>query len=435
METKREVFSNQLKDFPQSELWRLFIDGHRQNEGPLTFDVKEKGYLKGCLNAFGDMMSHIHDPVTTNLILKLHNTALKAVDDNARFDAINGIDYKGSDFNFRDGPPTSFGIVLNNTVDNQFNESQLQNLQKKANLSIDGLHELLAIMKSHEGKFIELERSNRPIDVSMPFDKLVNIIHSGNCAIFLKKDTFEHIQDRINSSIGSYYHAIKSARSDDGKLSAIITFVKELELNHYFSDANCRTTVCLLMNKLLMENGFSPAIHENPNRVDGYSTKELMLEVKNGMEKFKEFTLSNHVKIDLKKIKIDNTSTKDEIKYQISDLFKNDPLCALAQVNHLHINIPEYFDVKAHKIPMIASLMEKTEKNINKIGLIKEALAEVYADKLKECLEKNPKISAKNFSDIMANHKIFNESPVLISTVSRALSDHTNEVRQESLRK
>lgn len=412
---------NPLKDFPKSELWRLFIDGYRQNEGPLAFDVREKGYLAGALNAFDYLMTQISEPVSTDMILNLHNIALDTVNK-----ASGGRLYHKNEFSFRGRQGIDFGMVLNTTVDPSLSDEDQKKLSAKANFSEEGLQELVDLMRSEQGKFIKIVRDDtkQVLDVNIPFDELAKIIRENSCKVFLGKDTIENIHTRINSSIKNYYLAIQNSQPDDEKLIAIIRFVKDLEVNHYFTDANCRTTVCLLMNKLLIDNGFCPSIHENPNRVDGYSTQELTREVKNGMERFKSYSIQPENKLALKKIHINSTTDMAAVKTTIERTISTDPLCALAQLNHLASNITESFGIKTSPIPMIAALLDK--QNFKKE--LRECLNTLYIEQVNKCLAINSDLSPRAFSEIIANHKIFNENPNLVRAISQAFTDRQIEI-------
>lgn len=93
----------------------------------------------------------------------------------------------------------------------------------------------------------------------------------------------------INDWFDKYYKAIADAKDDNDKLTAIVSLCKTLEIAHFFADANQRTIVFVLLNKLLIENGFSPTVVDDPYIFDGYkSKKELVAEVIKGQEYFKE---------------------------------------------------------------------------------------------------------------------------------------------------
>lgn len=78
---------------------------------------------------------------------------------------------------------------------------------------------------------------------------------------------------------------MKNAKTEDDKLALIAEFVMTLEILHFFMDGNQRTTVFVILNKLLIENGLTPVIMPDPSVFDGYmSSKELVGEIKKGMK-------------------------------------------------------------------------------------------------------------------------------------------------------
>lgn len=97
------------------------------------------------------------------------------------------------------------------------------------------------------------------------------------------------ITDAMNYYIGVYQKEIIQADSNEKKLSCIATLIHELELLHPFTDGNCRTFVFALLPKLLIEQGFTPVILENPNRFDLFSNQELVEEIKKGLVQFKNY--------------------------------------------------------------------------------------------------------------------------------------------------
>jgi hypothetical protein len=76
----------------------------------------------------------------------------------------------------------------------------------------------------------------------------------------------------------------------DAKLRRIVKTIRALHVGHFFGDANGRLNIFLLLNKLLIEEGFSPAIlPNNPDVFGGLKTLDgLVQDVLKGMELFKQ---------------------------------------------------------------------------------------------------------------------------------------------------
>ena len=66
-------------------------------------------------------------------------------------------------------------------------------------------------------------------------------------------------------------------------LKHIATFCRHLELLHPFPDGNGRVAVNVILNYLLVKNGFIPATFYEPNIFDMYSEDELVDCIKDGM--------------------------------------------------------------------------------------------------------------------------------------------------------
>ena len=87
----------------------------------------------------------------------------------------------------------------------------------------------------------------------------------------------------IQSNIDQYAKSIESALSPREKVRAIVKFIQACELVHPFKDANGRTFCMLLINFLLMKEGFPPAILFDSNHLNLYSQEEMVSAVVKGM--------------------------------------------------------------------------------------------------------------------------------------------------------
>jgi hypothetical protein len=75
----------------------------------------------------------------------------------------------------------------------------------------------------------------------------------------------------------------------DAKLRAICKAVRALHVGHFFADANGRLNTMLILNQLLMEQGFSPTIVSDNSWFGGSKTLDTLVDmVEDGMEEFKE---------------------------------------------------------------------------------------------------------------------------------------------------
>lgn len=88
-----------------------------------------------------------------------------------------------------------------------------------------------------------------------------------------------------NNFFTRYYGEIGTAGGPLDKLTAIVRLVRALHVYHFFRDANGRLNTMVVLNKLLMENGFPPSIVSDPAIFGGGLTlTELLDDVEAGMK-------------------------------------------------------------------------------------------------------------------------------------------------------
>jgi hypothetical protein len=241
--------------------WRLFIDGCRQKEtNPLIFDRNEPGYHNQMYKAFLLMEKTLTAPLSIDLIMALHDFAVKGVGGQIR-----------SASGFDDNPrETSCGL-------------------RSSNATPKGLTQL----------FQEFSSFTRPL-VDCHFLRECTLEET--LKVFIEAPSYACVQrygmlldekqlrEKLQEFIDEYHHSIAIAQNDPELiLKAIATFVHKGNVLHPFKDGNTRTFVFLIANKLLLQNNFSPAIFENPNKFDGYSTEELFIVMKQALEKAKSY--------------------------------------------------------------------------------------------------------------------------------------------------
>ena len=93
---------------------------------------------------------------------------------------------------------------------------------------------------------------------------------------------------RLDKAWQQYEEECAAAQGDDEVLTAIVRILRYQTIAHAWQDGNGRTIVALL-NKLLIENGFYPAVLDPPAgfKFGGYlSLKEAVKEVADGIARF-----------------------------------------------------------------------------------------------------------------------------------------------------
>lgn len=275
----------EFQGFPPTSLWRLFIDGNRQLQaGPGGFDVKEPGYLKSLFIGFNWLLETLEETPSLEYLQKLHQLATS----HTKLSSTGGEGRQLEVF-LEDFPRgiRNTGVRI---------ELEAQGIN--ANFTEAGLKELYEKLKTGDtyfsfqrrdpifGELNEIDGSN--VD-KIDFKDFLQLIQKEFWTIDLRNSSVSLIEPRIHKILARYNQDIEKTKSDDEKLFAIASCVHELELSHSFFDGNCRTFAILFLIKLLLQQKFSPAILENPNRFDAYSVAELVQEIKNGMKVFQAF--------------------------------------------------------------------------------------------------------------------------------------------------
>ncbi len=233
----KDKFNVHFSDFPHQELWRLFIDGvKQQNEhGWLDYEMREPDFILAMVSGFKYIKHSITMPLNITLLKILHAECSSNV---------ISLDSSHSPGRIRDMTDNGFRLTLNE------------------NASILGLIQL-----------------NAEIDGSS-FSELYN--HRFN--MFSLKSCL--IEKEVEKILKNYHQNILFSTHEEAHLYSIIELIIKLERLHPFRDANCRTLCILLLNRELIKNGFSPVILDNPNRFNGYSRDELRNEIVEGMLQF-----------------------------------------------------------------------------------------------------------------------------------------------------
>ncbi|CAM3144347.1 ankyrin repeat-containing protein [Legionella steigerwaltii] len=221
------------QDFPELELWRLFMDGYQQEAGWSNYDAREKGCINQLYQAWLYTKNTMTEPLTPEYFKKIHSICAKGI----IWNNTEGMYRKyGASFALSTRTLTFLGYIEHLT---QFNN--LCTLERRGPLGFDAITS------------IETERLDTVI-----------------------KEIIEEYESTVCT------HAEKP----EDLLYDIIIFCKKLELIHPFNDCNGRLFCNLLLNRELVRHGFSPTILDNPNMIEGFTIKEFMSEVIRGMNSF-----------------------------------------------------------------------------------------------------------------------------------------------------
>lgn len=272
------------RSIPADEVWRFFIDGDLQkSDSWLGFEKRESGYMRAMVNAF-DLIFDPTSKLSNKFIKNLHYLATLNVK-NLNYDTT---ETKGSRGQFRQEISERCNYRLCAAVTTLDGLKEIGDKMDKQDHLSDPTYNGI-IVHPKKGETLSIEETKKiyedtAIDlvnkIFASFDKKDNK-HIFKWESFLReKDGFDK---KMHQFILDYQKAIGELTSPLEKLTSIVTFIRDCEQLHPFCDANCRTFCMLLLNYLLITNGFPLAIQYDPNRFDAYSIKELTQEVIHGM--------------------------------------------------------------------------------------------------------------------------------------------------------
>lgn len=291
-----------IHHFPKEELWRFFIDGvEQQSKGWQGFLDREPAYLDSIFSAAAIAFTHIEQPLNVALLRNLHSAATKNVfttgrraefvgrfrDSIVRFNGLN---------TWRDGHPsnnvTHEGLTeLLIKIENGFPVAVGCDTKSGKKVVINTQN--IASFKHSLKQFIdqlELDPKTNSVPEEKDHAPLTNeqlaqkILAQRGRQFYLKTNNeITSIESALLRTIDHFNLIINKAEHPDDKLVAIVSCVQDLEQIHPFLDGNCRVFCMLVLNRLLLQNGFLPVILPDPNCFDGNSVKQLVTIVKQGM--------------------------------------------------------------------------------------------------------------------------------------------------------
>lgn len=330
IEEVKQQFLKELQESRWDKVDQQFTlqDMLNLDKGLVPFEINEPGYLKGIYKAFQLVMAQ-SARLDIPFIQYLHRTAM--------------LDVKGSNYDhdqqglgaFRRFAETGFRLTpqcaskggvaafLKNKKDYQYLELRVVEDAKVVG-AIEISNESLKLIQEYasddfehrlvgarsEVKFAEYCHSpdakaafikkikedaqlNKQIlklgetpDKAM--DELYKIIRaSGDGRLqlcYVCRIAADEIVNELSRQIGEYQAAILQATKPIDKIKAIAKFVVDSELLHPFHDANGRIFCMLVINFLLLEQGFPLSLLEDSNRFNFYTIDELTDEIIKGFE-------------------------------------------------------------------------------------------------------------------------------------------------------
>jgi len=299
-----------FQSLPPKQAWRMLLDQSAWGDGRhagLRFE-NEPGYLGGMYNGLSRVLQAHQQGLMfdASMLEDLHDAATQGV---YREMVLDDVDESWTGFigAFRAAaertrpavvaasPQHAPGDAARDMYDlgQGFSDGDSVRFEIKAvNVTRDGLREFFADQKA-------LHRESQRCTMVRPL-----VEEPGYWEPFKKHEKWDRksrlrlvppplgrsaIKARAEAIIARYrkaWKALPRAATENAKLAVIAECVRRLEQAHLFTDGNSRTTGFLVLNKLLLENGSSPAMIADPNRFDAFSINELVQEIRQGQETF-----------------------------------------------------------------------------------------------------------------------------------------------------
>lgn len=255
-------FDKAFSKFPKKEMYRMFIDHNRQNEGENTFDVKEPGYKCAMLKAFDYISKTIGKKVDADEFVLIHDLCVENV-------------FQENGNSFDKGLRRGAWYGLEETTERKISyETKKEWESEKLILTEKRADEILDEYDEDEYDRIT--------------DQYLRKLTSDGMLVDTPKRTIAAVVERINKVLHEYYDQLEKANIPEEKIASIAKLCRALEIMHVFNDGNQRTIVFVLLNKLLIENDLSPTILQDPYVFDGYcSVNELVSAIKIGQSIFR----------------------------------------------------------------------------------------------------------------------------------------------------
>lgn len=348
-----------LNACPKEELYRLQVDGNllAKENGWIKYQGREPDSISSFFNAFAFALTNLEcKNITLDSICTLHKLCTDGV---------------------QNLKPNTPGTIRKENCRAFFGLS-------KDNTSIEGLFDLLKLIREHKNSKLEApliilgKPTGHPTvylskeQSGYPDYVIVNAIYNkldSNEIYFFTPQGGQILERRLNEIIANFNEKI-GGKSGNDALEFIVETIYQIYHEHPYGDANLRTICLLLMNRLLIQQGFLPVIFDDPNCFDGNSIRQVIAEVNKGREKTRMLLLGE------KKLNNFDTSTiASKSNFLMTQLVKvfSDQINAEIQRLNENKNIPvdniKFFSQSFQKMKTEQAAIEETIEKENKSTL------------------------------------------------------------------
>lgn len=321
----------ELANLPKNLWWKLFIDKSQHGGGgsntakALTFDSDESpGYYNMMMRAFEDVLTNdIGNPTGFDDYDRYHvlvTAGVRRKKDNGSFEKVpHELSGRYTEFPMtRPGNYAELGAMnelidegtagVARTVIERYNRVGIDSYfgrlgslaQGRARAAAPhGYHGLavLAVLHADPETRKMARAALRTITAEVQGTRFLSRFEMvqgpggpGGRQMVVRTDLSEsRTRTAVNGIFNRYRLEVAAAGTRDGKLAAICKTVRALHVGHFFADANGRLNTMLLLNKLLIEEGFGPTIVDDTSFFGGAKTNaQLVAMVKAGLTAFRD---------------------------------------------------------------------------------------------------------------------------------------------------
>lgn len=296
-------YQKAFEGFPESELFRLFIDKKDQIHGENYYDIKEPGYRAAMMKAFAFVKRTLGQPINANFLCTLHDIGI---------DGVQTMHYTPGSF----GQYTTPRLIAKGFTPQANYDLDIEKISAQAKEELEK-EKLIFFIRE-----IEFFDNDYNIEEAM-IEKAEEHLDSGYLATchyfetnpkrarvysnFKTIEQLDRVKEKVNAFCQKYYKERENPPEDYTKLAAEFgisvdmcnklaaknRLCRALEIFHFFADGNQRLYAFSLGLKLSIENGYNPAILEEPNVFDGYcSIEKLIKNDLGGMKNFQAYKSS-----------------------------------------------------------------------------------------------------------------------------------------------
>lgn len=263
-----------LDKLPEERLFQLFVEGevHVKEQGAAGFEAREPGCMQSFYNGLEIAVAHLHEPLSVELLLKIHQAASVRVggqfygEEQGMFRSC-----KLEPLYFDQEFCTRKGLI---EYINEINQHDLY---------MSPLNNALEVWVDSRGKYYNLLEQTWFIKTLVP--EIYQNSNKNNLIYYPPTLVGYQLAEKAKQIVQVYLDkmAALQAQDMDAHLFEIVGCAKKMLLLHPFRDGNLRVSVCIMLNFLLMQRGYPPCVFYNPNIFYLYATEELVDIIKIGM--------------------------------------------------------------------------------------------------------------------------------------------------------